>query len=183
MKAAARDDAPTTTAIDSQKSFLRDLVGVVVLLLLVRAAEPLFFGPAFYATLTAHPYWIVVILAATQGGVLMGIVTAAAATMLMEWPPRPVGVDITAHYVALAVVPVQWLLAAVIIGSFREGHMRRENALADENAHLMRMAEDFAAEIERLDAEIDALELGAATLAGAEERDRDAMNRQAGQAA
>ena len=180
---SGRVDRSILKAAEGRDAFLRDLVGVVVLLLLVRAAEPLFFGPGYYATLSAHPYWIVVILAATQGGILTGIVGAAVATMLMDWPPRPVGVDITAHYVALAVVPVQWLLAAVIIGAFREGHMRREDALAADNALLVEMAEDLAAEIERLDAEIDALELDAATRADAGDRLRVAMNRQAGQAA
>jgi hypothetical protein len=142
---------------------LREMIGVVVLLLVVRAAEPLFFGEGFYATLSAHPYWILVILASAQGGILTGVLTAAFAALVMDWPPRPIGVDITAHYVSAAIVPVQWLLAAIVIGAFRQQQIRHEMQLAAEVTRLTGMVTDFAQEIELLDQEIITLELRAAT--------------------
>ncbi|TNC74978.1 hypothetical protein [Rubellimicrobium roseum] len=143
---------------------LRDLLGAVTLLLVARAAEPLFFGQGFYATLAIHPFWLVVILASVQGGFFVGVATAAAAAMSMDWPPRPVGVDIAAHYVELAVVPVQWLLAAIVIGGFRQGQIRDEAALSAENVRLRQMNEDLAAEVQRMDATVAALELHLATM-------------------
>jgi hypothetical protein len=143
--------------------FLRGLFGAVALLLVARAAEPLFFGDGFYATLSIHPFWILVILAAVQGGFFVGVASAAAAAMLMDWPPRPAGVDITAHYVELAILPVQWLLAAIVIGAFRQGQIRSEARLAADNVRLRRMGDDLAAELQRMDDEIALLELHAAT--------------------
>jgi hypothetical protein len=148
------------------ESFLRGLIGAVALLLVARAAEPLFFGEAFYATLAIHPFWILVILAAVQGGFFVGVASAAAAAMLMDWPPRPAGVDITAHYVELAILPVQWLLAAIIIGAFRQGQIRTDARLAAENGRLRQMSDDLAAELDRMDQEIAALELHATTWEG-----------------
>ena len=153
---------PPSTMVEGE-FFLRGLIGAVVLLFVARAAEPLFFGQGFYATLTIYPFWIVVILASVQGGFFVGVATAAAAAMMMDWLPRPAGVDITAHYVELAIVPVQWLLAAVIIGTFRQGQIRSEARLLGENAMLRQMSEDLAAEMMRMDSEIGALELHAAS--------------------
>lgn len=153
---------PPSLAAEAEP-FLRGLIGAVALLLVVRTAEPLFFGDSFYTTLAIHPFWIVVILAAVQGGFFVGVATAAAAAMLMDWPPRPIGVDITAHYVGLAIIPVQWLLAAIVIGTFRQGQIRREAWLAAENFRLRQMSEDLAKEVERMDGEVAALELHAAT--------------------
>ncbi len=81
----------------------------------------------------------------------------------MEWSPRPAGVDITAHYVDLAILPVEWLLMAIIIGSFRQGQIRLEVELRRENARLKRMSEDLAAEVDRMDSDVAALELQIAT--------------------
>lgn len=142
---------------------VQELIGAAVLLLTIRAAEPLFFGEGFYANMSTHPFWIVVILASVQGGLLTGVVTAGFAAMLMDWQPRPIDVDITAHYISLAIVPVQWLLAAIVIGSFRQQQIRYETRLEDEVTRLTAMSEDFANEINLLDQEIQKLELQSAT--------------------
>lgn len=151
------------SAADNGEPFLRGLTGAVALLLVARACEPLFFGDGYFATLAIHPFWIVVILAAMQGGFFVGVATAAAAAMLVDWPPRPAGVDITAHYVELAIVPVQWLLAAIIIGTIRQNQIRHVSKLIYENQRLRGISEDLAEEIERIDFEIAELELQVAT--------------------
>jgi hypothetical protein len=159
-RVAGGEEAPLPSA---HEAALRGIFEAIVLLLVVRVAEPLFFGEGYYSELSLHPYWIVVILASVQGGSFVGIVTAAMAAMLIEGPPRPVGVDITAYYIDLAVVPVQWLIAAILIGSFRQGQIRREAWLLIENERLRSMSDDLAAEVERMDGDIAELELKAAT--------------------
>lgn len=163
--------------------FLRGLIDAIVLILVLRVAETLFFGAGFYSTLAIHPYWVVIILAAMQNGFFVGVSAAAAAAFLMDWPARPVGVDITAHYMEIAILPVQWLLAALVIGTFRQGQVRREGELINENKRLKRISEDLASEIDRLDGEIAALELAAAAddprSAGAERPDLARSNESA----
>ncbi len=163
---------------NEHEPFLRSLLGAVVLLLVARAAEPLFFGEGFYAALTIHPYWLFVILAAVQGGLYVGVSTAAMAALLMDWPPRPAGIDITAHYVELAILPVQWLLMAIIVGSIRQAQIRLEAELRTENARLRRMSEDLATEVNRMDSDVAALELQIATTthAGGVERSLPALS-------
>ncbi len=155
--------ASDSTSNNASFVVVRELIGAAVLLLIIRAAEPLFFGAGFYAKLSAHPYWMVVILASAQSGLLKGVMTAVFATALMDWPPRPIDVDITAHYVSQAIVPVQWLLAAIVIGSYRQQQIRYETGLEREVARLVTMTEDFAHEIKLLDQEIQTLELKSAT--------------------
>lgn len=161
-----REETGTASPRPEGEAFLRSLLGAGVLLLVLRAVEPLFFGEDYYLTLSAHPFWIVILLAAVQNGFFVGVATAALASMLMDWPPRPVGVDITAHYLDLAVVPVQWLLAAIVIGGFRQGQIRKEQRLRRKNAWLEAANDSFSREIGRMDGLIDRLERAAAARDG-----------------
>lgn len=69
--------------------------------------EPVLFGRGFYAGLTVRPFWVVVIIASLQGGLLIGVATAALAGALMDWPVRPLDVDVTRHYATLAIAPIE----------------------------------------------------------------------------
>ncbi|MDX5349326.1 MAG: hypothetical protein LPJ95_01285 [Paracoccaceae bacterium] len=132
--------------------FLRGFVGSAVLLLAMDAIEPMFFGPGYFAGLTYHPFWIVILLAAVQHGLFVGLSVVGLAALLMDWPPRPLGVDITAHYADVATVPAQWLLVALVIGLYRQQQRRHERSVPLSNDRLRQVNETLADEIRRLDA-------------------------------
>lgn len=131
--------------------FLRGILASGVLLLLAIAIEHLFFDQGFYASLVLHPFWIIVLLATLESGLYVGVATAGLAALLMDWPPRQVGVDITDYFVDLAILPLQWLLAALCIGLFVQANIRALAELRRENARLMDMNETLASEILRAD--------------------------------
>jgi hypothetical protein len=146
--------------------FLGAIVESFVLLLLLEAAEILFFGDRYFASLAQHPFWIVVLLAALQHGLFAGVATAGLAALMMDWPPRPVDVDITAHYLEVAILPLQWLAAALCIGLFRQTQIRDQRRLQAEKASLEEINEALAAEVSRLDDEVEGFELEAVTRQG-----------------
>ncbi|MTE01486.1 hypothetical protein GIY56_14450 [Paracoccus sp. YIM 132242] len=160
------DDAafqPPATPRPGTGQFLRGFIGSAVLLVAIDAAEPLFFGEGYFASLTFHPFWIVILLAAVQHGLFVGLSVVGLATMMMDWPSRPVGMDITEHYVDIAIAPAQWLIAALLIGLYRQQQIRHEHALGRENDRLRDINRTLAAEIHRLDAFVARAELAAAT--------------------
>jgi hypothetical protein len=142
---------------------LRSTFESLLLLSLLLAVEALFFGSGYFASLSIHPFWIVVLLASVQNGLFAGVVTTALAASLMDWPPRPIGVDITTHYLATAILPLQWLIVSFCIGFYREGQIRAERQLVTANARLTQINEALASEIARLDQTIRAQELAAST--------------------
>jgi hypothetical protein len=142
---------------------LRAVLESLLLLLLMRAVEALFFGPGTFASMSLHPFWIVVLITSAQHGLFAGVITAGLAALMMEWPQRPIGMDITEHYLDVAIVPMQWLLVALCVGLFRQGEIRAKNFLAAENARLSEANEVLAKEVDRLDATIWDMELAAVT--------------------
>lgn len=149
---SSRTDRPLLRGSHSEiEPFLRGILASGVLLLLAIAFEHLFFDQGFYASLVLHPFWIIVLLATLESGLYVGVATAGLAALLMEWPPRQVGVDITDYFVDLAMLPLQWLLAALCIGLFVQANIRALAALRRENARLMDMNETLASEIMRAD--------------------------------
>lgn len=163
MSPTSAGTPPDPAGRDESAVFLRGVLESAALLLLIRVAEPLFFGSGHFATLAFHPFGIVVLLAAVQHGLFLGIATVGLATLMMDWPPRPIGVDITAHYMDMASAPSQWLLIALLVGLYRQLQIRRDQQLRRENALLVDMNETLAAEIRRLDAALARAELRMAT--------------------
>ena len=147
---------PTTGAI---RLALRAVLGNVVVLLLLVGCERLFFDRGFYSSLIQHPFWIIVILAAVQDGLYVGVLVAVAATVLMDWPARPPESDITAHYIQVAILPLQWLFAALCIGLFRQAEIHRAKANEAEMARLQQVNEVLAADIVSLETDINRAQL------------------------
>ncbi len=139
--------------------FLRTVLGNVILLLLFVGAEHLFFGAGFYSSLIQHPFWIVVLIAAVHDGLFVGILVAIAATVLMDWPARPAEADITAHYIQVAILPLQWLLATLCIGLFRQAELRQARVAAAEMARLRQVNEVLASDITKIEAEMNRTQL------------------------
>lgn len=151
--------------------FLRAVIGNFILLLLLVGAERLFFDPGFYSSLIQHPFWIIVLIAAVHDGLFVGVMIAVASTFLMDWPTRPAEVDITAHYIQVAILPLQWLLAALCIGLFRQAELRKAAAAAAEMARLQQVNEVLAADIMTIEAQMTRTQLE--TLLRDETLDRD----------
>lgn len=139
--------------------FLRTVLGNVILLLILVGAEHLFFGAGFYASLMQHPFWIVILIAAVHDGLFVGVLVAISATVLMDWPARPAEADITAHYIQVAILPLQWLLAALCIGLFRQAELRRARASGAEMARLRQVNEVLASDITKIEAEMNRTQL------------------------
>jgi hypothetical protein len=134
--------------------FFRALLGNMLLLLVLVAVERIFFGPGTYSSLIQHPFWIVVLVAAVLDGLYVGVLIAAAATLLMDWPARPGDADITTHYIQIAILPLQWLLAALCIGLFRDAELKRDRATRLEMLRLRHASDVLAADISNLEAQI-----------------------------
>lgn len=145
------------------KPLLRGLLESVVLLLLIRTMEVIFFHEGYFTTLVQHPFWLVVLLASLQHGLFVGVATAGLSALLMDWPARPLGVDITAHYMTTAILPLQWLVVALCIGGFRHSQILAEHTLRSERDELMAMNDDLAMEVLRLDKALGGFELEAVT--------------------
>jgi len=155
--------AKSPTVVNSSDTLLRSLIGSALLLLIADFAEPIFFGEGFYAALPLHPYWVIVILSAVQGGLYVGVAIAGLATLMMDWPIRPMGINITSHYIDTAILPLQWLIAALAIGVFRQGQLREEDRLRQDNARLIHISDQLSKEVLRLDEALARSELAVVT--------------------
>ncbi len=142
--------------------FVRSLVGVAVMLGLIAVAEPLLFGGGYYRTLSLHPFWIVVLLAASQHGLAVGLATVALSTVLLGMPVRPLGVDATVHFAQAAVLPLQWLTVALVLGMYRQRQLQATEALWQANQRLSQMNDTLAQEVDRMDAMLAVVERSAA---------------------
>lgn len=151
-------------SLSEAEPFLRGIVANGILLLLASGVEDLFFGRGYFASLVQHPFWIIVLLAAMQGGLYIGVATAGLAALMMDWPPRPIGMDITAHFIEVAILPLQWLFAALCIGLFRQTDLRKAEALRRDLARLADQNDLLAREILRADATRMQLELQLVTM-------------------
>ena len=162
-------DAPAGTAafadLGRPEPFVRSLVGVAVMLGLIAVAEPLLFGLGYYRTLSLHPFWIVVLLAASQHGLAVGLATVAMATVLLGMPVRPLGVDATVHFAQAAVLPLQWLTVALILGMYRQRQLQATEALWQANQRLSQMNDTLAQEVDRMDTMLVVVERSAAARA------------------
>ena len=151
---------PAAPAGTGARALLRDGAVSLALLLALRLVWSHLGAPSGSLP---HPFWIVVVLAAAQGGLAVGLLTAVMATALMGWPEREIGTDVLAHYGSLSGTPLMWVLTAIVLGGYRQAQIGIETDLRTENAALHRDAETLAAEIARLDAAIRRMELSALT--------------------
>lgn len=157
--------------------FLRAVVGDVFLLLLMVGAEHLFFDRGFFASLIQHPFWIIVLIAAVHDGLFVGVTVAIAATVLMDWPARPAEADITAHYIQVAVLPLQWIAAALCIGLFRQAELRRAMVAEAEMARLRQVNDVLATDITNIEAEVTRIQLATLLRDGPQSRDDELVSR------
>ncbi|MDN3564991.1 GAF domain-containing protein [Paeniroseomonas aquatica] len=109
------------------------LLGAMLLL------DRLALGNDRFASLSPHPFWIVVLLAAAQYGAREALFAALLATVALlagQLPEQAFGEDLPAWLLRVSTVPVPWFVAAVLLGEIRDGHRRRAEGLAQSLAEL-----------------------------------------------
>ncbi|MFP4239069.1 MAG: hypothetical protein ACLFRZ_07165 [Rhodosalinus sp.] len=159
----------------SSRPLLISALAAALLLVLLATAEFLFFGTGYYRALTLHPFWVVILLAAVQHGVPVGLVTVGVATALVGWPDRPLGMQATTYFAQSAILPLQWLTVALIVGLYRERQITETEALKAENTKLSRMNDTLAGEVERMDSMLETLERSAASGTGTQVHTSDGL--------
>ena len=97
-----------------------------------------------------------------QHGLYASVITACMASLMYDAPARPPDLDITEYYLALARLPAQWILVAVILGVYRQSQLRLDQAKDAEIRHLRLVADRFAQEVARLDSDLQQFELATA---------------------
>jgi hypothetical protein len=143
-------------------SFIRAVFEGVALLVIMIGIETLFFGRGTYATLDVHPFWIAVLLVTVQHGLYSGVITAVLAAMMLDWPVRPPGLDIADYYLELARLPVQWVVAAMLLGVYRQSQIRLDAERVREIAHMRAVNDCIAEEVARMDDELWQFEVAVA---------------------
>jgi hypothetical protein len=142
----------------SRETFQRGLLGAVVLLLLIAGGEILFLGSGYFSRLTLHPFWVVIILAAMQNGVAVGVATSVVAAILVGLPDRLVSEDATVYAARAAVLPLQWFVVALIVGFYRQKEIEETDGLRTDVARLEGISASLADEVDRMDSMVADLE-------------------------
>jgi hypothetical protein len=146
-----------------RETFQRGLLGSVVLLLMISAAEILFLGQGYFDSLTLHPFWIVIVIAAMQNGVAVGVATSVIAAVLVGLPDRLVNEGATVYAARAAVLPLQWFTVALIVGLYRQKEIEETDSLQAEVARLEGISSSLAGEVERMDTMVVDLDRKAAS--------------------
>ncbi|MDF3351812.1 hypothetical protein HKX17_16825 [Sulfitobacter sp. KE34] len=147
----------------SRETFQRGVVEAVVLLLLIAGVETLFWGSGYFDQLTLHPYWIVIILAAMQNGIAVGLAASVVATLLVGLPDRFVNEDAAVYAARAAVLPLQWFVVALIVGFYRQREIEETDGLRADVTRLEGASASLADEVERMDSLLADLESKAAS--------------------
>jgi polysaccharide biosynthesis protein PelD len=131
------------------------------LLAVALAVDELLLGGDRFAGVTPHPFWIVVLLAATQYGMREGLAAAALATAALlagRLPEQGFGEDFNAWLLRIGGIPVLWFVAGVVFGGIRDGHKRKADVLREMLAKLRDQTHTIAEAYERLSATAGELE-------------------------
>lgn len=81
-----------------------------------------------------HPFWILVLLISAQYGTVEGIVAAIVSSLVLlagPLPLRSILQDRSEYFLSLTASPLEWFVAAVILGELRMKHIRERNTLID----------------------------------------------------
>lgn len=85
-----------------------------------------------FSLLCPHPFWIAVILISTQYGTVEGLLAAFVSTVIYLLGPldaRSLLQDRSEYFFVIANTPIQWFIAAVLLGELRLKHKRIEDEL------------------------------------------------------
>ncbi len=100
-----------------------------------------------------HPFWIIVLLVATQYGTNEGLIAAllaSAALLIGNMPPHDIDQDNYSYLLSVARLPLLWIVSAVVLGEIRQRHVRERDRLIDEITAAQERGETIAAAYARL---------------------------------
>ncbi len=125
-----------------------------------------FLGFSRYMDIEPHPYWIVILPMAAHYGTKEGLLAAIIACIIYligPWPEQAYGQDRYDYIYDLFILPIIWLVIAVLIGEIRERHFRDRRALEDELEEAQLREEKIAEAYEQVAAMKTSLEVRTAT--------------------
>jgi polysaccharide biosynthesis protein PelD len=127
------------------------LVELAIFFAIAFIIDFLVFGGTRFQGLQPHPFWIPVILLSVQYGTSEGLLAAVISTialLLGALPEQRFGQDIYDYLQAVAVEPLMWFIAAIIVGELAMRRRRRlartEQELADVRQEADGLAEAYA---------------------------------------
>lgn len=111
------------------------LLEIGVFLLAALVIDALLGANDRYAHLSPHPFWIVVLLASSYYGTsegLAAVVLSALALLAENLPQQQINEDVNAWLLRTLLQPLQWGLAALVLGSIRDSLRTRFDAAVGE---------------------------------------------------
>ncbi|TPG57709.1 hypothetical protein EAH89_09760 [Roseomonas nepalensis] len=131
------------TAILETLAFL----GGALILAALLPAEDRFLG------IKPHPFWIIVLLVATQYGTGAALFAAAAATAALlvgNMPEQELNEDLYAWLLRVTMLPIQWLVVGLVLGQVRDSHRLERDGLREELSTAREQAQAITKAYERL---------------------------------
>jgi hypothetical protein len=132
---------------------LAALLEVIVLLGAAVLADEFLLSADRFTWLAPHPFWVVVLLAATQYGTREGLAAAALATVALlvgRMPEQGFGEELNAWLLRVGTMPVLWFVAGLVLGEIRDSHRRETDSLRQDLSDLQKQAHAIAEAYERL---------------------------------
>lgn len=87
-----------------------------------------------YFSICPHPFWIIVVLIASQYGTLEALFAATISSLILflgQSPERDVFQESFEYFFQIAKTPILWFISAVILGELRMRHIRERNHLRE----------------------------------------------------
>jgi len=129
------------------------LLEIAGFLLLALAVDSVWGMHDRYTHVTPHPFWIVVIVASSYYGSKEGLVAvllSALALLIGNLPPQQLSEDTNSWLLRVAALPLQWCLAALVLGLLRDTVRDQYNAVSEELASAQEQLQTITAAYERL---------------------------------
>ncbi len=141
--------------VTRQRQALETLVFLAVITILQRS-----FPGAGEVPGLPNLYWLPVLLASCQYGVMGGMVAAVAASLVyvLGLSPQSAAQDFYEYARMVAIQPAAWLSTALVVGGLRSLHIHQYSELADHLAVCRQRSSDLSDGLDRATAEINALE-------------------------
>ncbi len=124
------------------------LIEIAIFLLGALAIDAFIFQGDRFASLTPHPFWIIVLLVTVQYGTVPGLAAAilsSLAFLLYNIPPQTLDENLFGYLFRISKTPNMWLVAAVVLGEIRTKHKRQSENL-EKDKHDMETQQNVLAE-------------------------------------
>ena len=126
---------------------------ILALLAVALLTDKLLFAGDRFATVSPHPFWIVVLLAAAQYGTTEALAAAllsSAALLVSNVPEQAFNEDLYAWLLRITCNPVLWCIGAITLGEIRAGQERNAESAREALIEAREQADAIADAYERL---------------------------------